>query len=165
MITNATIRKDLKNEQEKIASMSFADAVQYMKNLMLQMSRLVNKENNLLRKKKYTSIKEDSAWAKVKLSNTIKYCCDFLFKMENIKNAPKELLEIQKDFNALMVAMQENKLHIMRVSHLQEMVSLMETQHLTDEAYKNFGYDTKAQYLSSKDPLKYSRPVSTNQYT
>jgi hypothetical protein len=159
------MRKELKEEKEKIALMDQEQVIRYMKNLMLQMSKVLNKENNLLRKKKYTEIKEDTAWLKVKLSNIMLYCSELILKFKDIKALKDELSIINIDFAKLMESLHENKLHIMRVAGLQQIALELSAQNANDTTASSLGYDESSRYLSVQNPLKYSKAVNTNQYT
>jgi hypothetical protein len=165
MITNPAIRKELKEVKEKISLMSHNDVVKYMKDLLLQMSKILNKENALLRKRKYAQIKENDAWLKFKITNIVSYCFDTILKFTDNEYLKNELIIIDKSFTQVMESLRENELHLMRVRYLQEMAVEIKSKMIDHDMAVNFGYDQNSKHVSEQDPIKYSKVVNINQYT
>jgi hypothetical protein len=164
MITNAAIRKEIKEEKEKISLMKQEDVLKYLKVLIKQASKILNQENNLLRKKKYAQIKEDTAWQKLKLINVMFYCLESFLKFKDAGSLKDELNIINKDFASMMTIFQENKRHIMRVVSLQQIALDLHGQSSRFDMTCTFGYDDSSRHIASKNFVKYSKPINTNQY-
>lgn len=164
MIVNAVTRKEIKEEKEKISLMKQEDVFKYLKVLIKQVSKILSQENNLLRKKKYALITEDNAWLKIKLIDIIFHCLESFLNFPDTGSLQDDLDIIYKDFKSMMTIFQENEKHIMRVVSLQQIALDLSSQSASFDIRSTFGYDDSSRHAVSKNLVKYSNPINTNQY-